>query len=87
MTAIAPVNESRERRWEADELDAIWTLEGAALERFAAIAHRDIGRVYSVRDALRTARRARNACPAFIPDNGLPYRARMARILREARVL
>lgn len=72
------------RRWEAEELYAALHLTGRPLAHYAATVHRSVWAFYLAKRILRRAQQQRLECGAFLPDDGLPYRARMARIHCEA---
>lgn len=78
------------RRWEADELGEIAAANierCGSLLRLARAIDRSPSVVMAKKLELEDARRSRARCPAFLPDDGVPYRFRMTRILAERKQL
>ena len=73
------------RRWEAEELEAVC---GPKYRGDLATLAEQLGRclrsIEAKRSEFNKARRTRQACGAFLSDDGLPYRVVMARIWRQA---
>lgn len=69
------------RRYEPEEIEAILTSED--LPNVARQQRRTYNAVYGIRRKLSASLQARQCCPAFLPDTGVPYVVRMTRILRE----
>ena len=86
MPANVIESREKERRWEGHELAVILACDDEALARFARKANRGLEAVWRKRDELIAAKHAREKSGAFLPDDGVPYRAVMERILEGVRV-
>lgn len=75
------------RRFEPEEIEQVLAAnEHGDLVRLARILRRPVRTLYDKRGDLHAARRARAAQPSvFLPDDGLPYAARVTLLLREHR--